>query len=41
MVAHLPLTGELGSDLAELCSAFKAFQKLELLDLRGNVANSE
>ena len=41
MVVHLLLTGELGSDLNELCSAFNAFQKLELLDLRGNVANSE
>ena len=40
MVAHLPLTGELGWDLAELCSAFNAFRKLELLDLRGNMANS-
>ena len=41
MVAHLPSTGDLGSDLTELCTAFKAFQKLELLDLRGNMANSE
>ena len=41
MVAHLPLTGELGSDLTELCKAIKAFQKLRLLDLRGNVTNSE
>ena len=41
MVAHLPLTGDLGSDLTELCSAFKAFQKLEFVDLRGNMANSE
>ena len=41
MIAHLPLTGELDSDLTELCNAFKAFQKLTLLDLRGNMANSE
>ena len=41
MVAQLPLTGDLGSNLTELYSAFKAFQKLKLLDLRGDIANSE
>ena len=41
MVAHSPLTGELGSDLTEVCSVFKTFRKLRLLDLRGNMATSE
>ena len=39
-VEYVPLqslTGDLGLRVTELCNAFKVFQKLDLLDLRGQM----